>query len=148
VIAFSVVGIPAPQGSKRLVTSRGGKTLMIEANDARKRTWRGDIADAIVRWKQARPGDAALCPLDGALRVEVMFYLPRPKSISVRKRPFPNVKPDVDKQARSVLDALTINRVIVDDAQVVDLFVRKRYADYETVGAIVKVCHMPLGETP
>ena len=40
----------------------------------------------------------------------------------------PTVKPDVDKLSRSVLDALT-GIVWVDDAQVVDKTVRKRYAE-------------------
>lgn len=142
-IAFRVNGLPAQQGSKRAFQHRTtGKVVMVEDNDPRKRTWRGDIADAIDRWKEAQPAFAASCPLDGALRVEVMFYLPRPKSISVKKRPFPNVQPDVDKLARSILDTVTLNRLIVDDALVTDLITRKRYADFENVGALVQICPM------
>lgn len=46
----------------------------------------------------------------------------------------------------SVLDTLKLNRIIVDDAQVVDLLARKRYADYQAVGAVVRIAHVPLIE--
>jgi Holliday junction resolvase RusA-like endonuclease len=53
------------------------------------------------------------------------FYLERPASIP-KKRTFIVVKPDLDKLVRSTLDALT-GTVFLDDAQVVELNVRKHY---------------------
>ena len=50
----------------------------------------------------------------------------RPKTVKVRKRPLPIVKPDLDKLVRSVLDALS-GVVFADDAQVTGLLTVKRY---------------------
>ncbi|HXF73588.1 MAG TPA: RusA family crossover junction endodeoxyribonuclease, partial [Actinomycetota bacterium] len=59
------------------------------------------------------------------LHVEATFYLRRPK----RGAPiYPVRRPDLDKLTRGLLDALTAASVFGDDAQVVDLIVRKRYA--------------------
>ena len=42
-----------------------------------------------------------------------------------RKRTYPCRKPDIDKLARSTLDAIVTTGVIVDDSRVIDLHVRK-----------------------
>ena len=61
--------------------------------------------------------------LTGPVEVLLHFELARPKSA---RRLLPSTKPDLDKLARAVLDALT-GVVFKDDAQVVDLRVTKRY---------------------
>lgn len=75
--------------------------------------------------------------IEGACRVEACFFLPRPKTV---KRDYPIVPPDSDKLARGILDALTVAKVYVDDSQVVDLVVYKRYAD--SPGAVITVTEM------
>lgn len=149
-IRFFVVGTPTPQGSKKPVpvkTKGGGtRTVLIEDNDARKKTWRGDVEEAVTRWKEevlTRLDRPLYLPLDGALVLDVVFYFDRPASISAKKRPYPNVKPDVDKVSRSIMDCLKINGLITDDARVVDLFARKRYrSDGGRTGADVFVTTM------
>lgn len=126
-IRFFVVGTPAPQGSKKAVPVKGGRTVLIETNDARKKAWRTEVADAIAGWKEAHPDEVAACPLTGPLFLSVTFYFHRPASVSVKKRPYPTVKPDVDKVVRSIMDCLKINGLIGDDALVIDLHAKKRY---------------------
>ena len=62
-------------------------------------------------------------PLQGPLYVSVSLYIKRPKSV---KREYPSVKPDADNYLKALLDSL--NGVLwEDDAQCVDITVRKRY---------------------
>ena len=62
---------------------------------------------------------------DVPVRVHVYFRFPFPRR---RGRLCPVVRPDVDKLVRALLDALT-GVAYEDDAQVVELFALKVYAD-------------------
>jgi Holliday junction resolvase RusA-like endonuclease len=63
--------------------------------------------------------------LSGALNVELIFSLRRPKSVS---RCYPTTKPDADNYAKLAIDAL--NGIFwEDDSQIVHLNVSKRYCD-------------------
>lgn len=109
-----VRGKPQPQGSKRHV----GGGVMIEAVRGLA-AWRIDVRDALNEaWHEE--------PRDGAVMVNLAFLFLRPKSVSEKKRPHMTVKPDTDKLARAVLDAMT-SVVIRDDAQVVTLAASKMY---------------------
>lgn len=105
--AFSVtvLGVPAPQGSKRHV----GRGVMVESS-AKVGPWR----DA-VKWEayNARAGAPAL---DGPLVARFIFTVPKPK----KARRFPDRRPDLDKLIRSTCDALTDAGVIADDARIVE----------------------------
>ncbi len=123
---FSVEGLPAPQGSKRHV----GNGRMIEASKY------------LPAWRKAIETECKSLfdePMDGALEVELWFYLPKPSSIS---RDYPTVMPDVDKLVRAVGDGLTQGGAIADDARIVDLHAYKRYSVdgwtgvYITIGQI------------
>lgn len=122
-IAFTVVGTPAPQGSKRHV----GNGRMIESSTAVK-PWRQDVVAAA---QQAYQG----APLDGPLEVTLIFDLRMPASRPKRLRDlgwcYSTTKPDLDKLVRATLDALTTAGVIRDDARVASLIAVKR----EVVGA-------------
>jgi Holliday junction resolvase RusA-like endonuclease len=111
-----VYGSPAPQGSKRFVGMRGGRGVMIESS-AKVRPWRQDVKLAA---EEARAGAP---PLDCALRVSMVFTVPKPKSAPKTRRTFPDRKPDLSKLARSTEDALTDAGVLADDARIVE-FVR------------------------
>ncbi len=54
--------------------------------------------------------------------------MPRPVSTPKRVTPPAVKKPDLDKLARAILDALT-HTVIADDSQVVELYAHKRLAE-------------------
>lgn len=79
----------------------------------------------------------------GPLQVEVDFYLPRPASVRMTKRPLPIVPPDLDKLARGLLDGIGQSEVIWgDDSQVIELIARKFYADDREPGAEVKIIEL------
>lgn len=65
------------------------------------------------------------------MRLDIEFTFMRPKSVP-RSRDYPVVKPDIDKLARAVLDALS-GIVYLDDAQVWDCGCKKRYWLEDTV---------------
>lgn len=125
-----VPGRPAPQGSKRHV----GRGILVESSKALA-PWRTTVA-----WHAAQVYRAA--PLDIALGLQVEFVLPRPKGLPKRKPTPPHTKkPDTDKLARAVMDALS-GVVWRDDSQVTDLHPTKRYAELdEQPGAHIRVVH-------
>ena len=123
---FFVPGIPIAQGSKRHV----GRGVLVESSK-RLKPWRVDVTELAHYHHQGPPLERAT--------VELWFVFPRPKSHyrtgrhSHELRPDApdrhTVKPDADKLARAVLDALTDANVIRDDSRVTDLIVAKRYGD-------------------
>ena len=110
-----IPGRPAPQGSKRHL----GNGIMVESSKAVK-PWRVDVAWAA---REHFP-----TPLEGPVRLELEFVMPRPKSTPKRSTPPAIKRPDVDKLARAVLDAIT-GVVVVDDSQIVELWATKRIAE-------------------
>lgn len=63
-------------------------------------------------------------PLKGALKAEIIFYFVKPKS--VKNRPFPSIKPDVDNLCKLHIDSLN-NILYKDDSQIIDLHAVKLY---------------------
>lgn len=137
---FTVLGTPAPQGSKKHV----GRGIMVESSK-RVAPWREDVRnaarDAIAQagWETA----------NGPVGVGLLFYLPRPGghygtgrnagTLRASAPAYPAVKPDLDKLTRSTLDALTEAGAIRDDSRVVLLEARKRYATPGTIASGVVV---------
>lgn len=133
-LTFIVLGDPATQGSKRHV----GHGILIEANKDLP-AWRDSV---VTHAKQAARDEGWECA-DDAVYVALAFTLIRPKSVSPAKRPYPSVKPDLDKVTRAVFDALTIARVIHDDALIVGSAQHKRYCEgNESPGVRVRVSRM------
>jgi crossover junction endodeoxyribonuclease RusA len=121
---FEAFGIPRPQGSKRHV----GNGVMIEASNVKP--WRKAIASAMMT---ARVATGDLNPFREPVVIRVIFYLPRPKTIT---RSLPSVPPDLDKLQRSVGDALSVDSdCLVDDGLVIKWIATKRYADQREPGA-------------
>lgn len=96
--------------------------------------WRTDVTVAAAKAMDAR------LPLDGAVSVDCMFFLARPKSAPVRVV-WPIKRPDVDKLARGILDALVFGGVLADDSQVVTLRATKHFVGDQmpTAGVTVMV---------
>ncbi|GIU74792.1 MAG: hypothetical protein KatS3mg004_1879 [Bryobacteraceae bacterium] len=107
VVGFFTAGTPRPQGSKRLARGR-----MIESSRYLK-AWRNAIALSAIA---ARQGSHALFPMRIHASVRLIFIMPHD----------PKARPDIDKLARPVLDALKDARIIADDAIVVHLSATKR----------------------
>jgi len=129
-----VYGKPQPAGSKRVLPAGGrpgGRPLVVDSNKNAKE-WKRAVAQAAGEKRGDRP------LLEGALRLTVLFYMPRPKghygtgrNAGVLKNgapPYPTVKPDTTKLLRAVEDALTAV-VWRDDTQVVSQWAGKLYGE-------------------
>lgn len=136
-IRFVVYGECQPKGSARAFV-RGGRAV-VTTDNPNLHKWESSVrfaAETIVQKAGHRL-------MDGAVKVEIVFWLTRPKSVSARVRPFPTTRPDVDKAARAILDPLK-SIVISDDAQVVALTATKLYTDgpAKAVVTISQVLHL------
>lgn len=129
-LVVRVHGTPAPQGSKNGFI-RGGRVVLVETSEALP-AWR----EAVLAAGENAVLAAGWLPLTDAVAADVTIWLPRPRTI---RRPLPCVTPDIDKLARGCLDALKLAKVYADDALVVDLVVRKRYADGRPTGATIRI---------
>lgn len=137
-VVLRIIGIPAPQGSKTAI-NRGGRTVLLEGKGpgrAAVKEWRRAVADA-ARIHLTIDGSSTLAE---AVKVAVDFVFTRPPSVSVRKRPHHTVKPDLDKLARSTLDALVEGGLLTGDQLVVDLHATKAYAAQgNPPGAVIRI---------
>ena len=122
-----VYGEAIPKGSTRAFVVNG-KAVTTNANKKTK-DWQTLISMAAQEKKPDKP-------IECAVDIAIIFYLPRPKSVSKKKRPLPTVKPDLDKLIRCVLDALT-GIYFGDDSQVTDIQAIKRYGDTPRVEIFV-----------
>lgn len=114
-IEVFVHGRPAPQGSKRHV----GHGRLIESSP-HLALWRRRVA--LVCQEST---DGLTPPPVG---VSLRFVLPRPQRTAQGASPPAVKRPDVDKLARAVLDALT-GVYFRDDSEVTDLHATKRIAE-------------------
>lgn len=141
---FRVYGIPAPQGSKVPgVSSKTGKMFVREQSGKTLSTWRKDVKDAalVARGvpdpsrdpgelaKEGASDDVPIATITGAVRLVINFFHPRPASVPVKKRKYPTVAPDLDKEVRGVGDALKAAGVYKDDAQICEIRATKRYVN-------------------
>jgi len=118
-IVFTVYGQTLPKGSARAFIPKGWTRPVITSNTKGLKQWERTIA-------AAAQGVASGRLIAGPIRLQVAFYLDRPKSLP--KRVVHHAKrPDLDKLIRSATDALT-GVVWKDDAQVVRIIATKAYA--------------------
>lgn len=137
VCEFTVDGVPVPQGSKTgfVLPAKGDarvRAIVADQNAKTLKPWRQAVAAAA---RDAYAGDR----VEGAVLLVVEFRFVRPRSVSVKSRPFPTVKPDIDKLERSLLDGITDSGLWRDDAQVVQVSKSKVYAERPGV-------HVQVGE--
>lgn len=146
-IEFQVYGKPATQGSKRAIAYRGkdGRhhAAVIDSSGERLKSWRAAVVDAA---RAAYDGE----PLEGPLRVEMVFTFPRPKSHFHQRKSGPVLRddaptwhtsrPDAIKLARAVEDALS-GVLWRDDAQIASSVTEKVYGD--GARARVAIGHAP-----
>lgn len=127
-ITFTVVGIPAPQGSKRHV----GNGRMVESSK-KIGPWREAVANAVALAVEAS-GDGS--QFTEAVEVWATYYVPRPPTV---KRIWPITPPDLDKYERGLWDAITKTGLWKDDSIVVRSHPEKVYADTHAPGADVVI---------
>ena len=135
-IEFEVVGLPAPQGSKKHV----GRGIMVESSKALK-PWRSDVKDAARHvMDDIGPG---LFPLDEPLHLHIEFRFPMPKSRPAKLRHLgrapKTTRPDLEKLVRGVCDALEQSGMVKDDAVISAQTVTKREYTTGWHGALVRL---------
>lgn len=153
-VEFSVAGTPQPQGSIKLVPNCGFpvsfptfaalvKRVSLTSDNAQLVSWRSRIAfEAHVvrrrsfKERQLVDDNKSLWPT-GPVFAALTFTMTRPTSLRGRELAerigaagtiWPCVRPDIDKLARAVLDALT-GVLWTDDGQVCALEVEKHYLE-------------------
>lgn len=146
-VVFAVYGIPAPKGSLRYV-GKGHKPLEDNPNTP---TWLAVVAH------HAHKATRDLAePITEPVVVDITVTLARPATVKPLDRPWPSKQSaghgDVDKLARCILDALQQAQVLLNDALVVELTVRKTYPDTPGVpdrldrpGAVVRILPATIG---
>jgi Holliday junction resolvase RusA-like endonuclease len=114
-IEFVVPGPPAVKGSTLSFFDRG--RIVTKTDSKNGRAWARSVA-----WI-AKSAGVRVIPKGHGVIVSIVYEFQPPL---VAKRSEPCVRPDVDKLARALLDALT-GVAYEDDGQVVALTVRKTY---------------------
>jgi len=118
-LAFAVLAEPVAQGRPR-VAVRGGRPHGYQPAKSAQAAW--EIRQAAI----TALGDAE--PFSGPLSVMVTAWVRQPQSIAKRDRltAQPTRRPDLDNYCKLALDGCS--PLWRDDAQVVELVARKRYA--------------------
>jgi len=118
-LSFVVPDAPVAMARPR-VAVRGGKPHGYLPTGAQAAMWR--IRQAAVDALGDRPR------FEGAVQLTAVAFVRMPASIPKRDRPtaLPTRRPDTDNYAKTLLDGLSV--LWLDDAQVTDLCVRKRFA--------------------
>lgn len=120
-LRVTVIGRPAPQGSKN-VSASGHVFESSKHLPAWRRTMRQMFAAA----------HRGRMPFDEPLRLVMTFHMHKPGRPKFKIAPA--VMPDGDKLQRAVQDALTDALVIRDDALITDWHGRKRWAEVDRRG--------------
>ena len=131
-------GEPAPKGSAKAFgwKSKDGRSGISITNASKKaKPWASSITYS------AKEAMKTLSPMTGAMKVEIMFYMKRPKShlrsngeLKPNAPVYSTTTPDVDKLLRCAIDALT-NVCFADDSQIAICLGVKEYANDGKVGA-------------
>ncbi len=141
-ITIDVLGTPAPKGSVRAFYKAGMKrAVIVKDNSAKQKSWDSAIREAAAE----AIGEVTEPPfVDRALVVTIAFRMSRPgghwgvKGLKPSAPAFPRGKPDIDKLARTTLDALT-GIAFDDDSRIARLVLSKTYADPGKEGARITV---------
>lgn len=143
ILEFFAAGHARPKGSKRMVRTTGGRTLLLE-DSKREGPWRQSVTEMGRLAMRGRPRF-----LDEALKVVMVFGFARPKAHYLKHGLRPDAprwhigKPDASKLARSVEDALN-GIAWDDDSRIAHLVVVKRYVERdEAIGVALHVHAAP-----
>lgn len=121
-VRFTVLGVAAAKGNMKGFPFKrrdGSLGAIVTEGTRNSKAWQ-----LAVRGAAQQQCEGVF--FDGAVRLAVVFFLPRPQSLP-RKVKHHTKKPDCSKLLRAVEDALT-GVLWKDDSQVVQLIVQKAYA--------------------
>ncbi len=156
-IEFFAPGLPKPGGSKtpQLVRRKGGQVVtrisktgkeypLIAVRDASKnQDWKASVSFSAIQALADRP------PFEGALRLRIIFVMPRPRDhyrangqVKATAPSLHTKTPDQTKLLRSTEDALT-GILWRDDAQIADGMTSKVFTSVlpglNVIGALITV---------
>ena len=141
-IVIEVLGTPAPKGSARAFYKAGMKrAVIVKDNNDRQRGWESAVREQALEAIGERVGPVYV---QRPLTVDIEFRIARPaghwgaRGLKPAAPPAPLAKPDIDKLARSTLDALT-GLAFDDDSRIVRLLVAKTFAAPGREGARITV---------
>lgn len=123
--SFRVYGRPAPQGSKTGYV-RNGRAVLVESSKFLPE-WRSAV---MLAAKSEMLRTEIVEPFSGPVKLEVDFFIERPKKPRFELRP--GSKPDLDHLVRAVGDSLTQAGVLVDDSLIVEIVARKLWTGSTT----------------
>jgi Holliday junction resolvase RusA-like endonuclease len=139
-IRFFVPGIPKPGGSKTAYTNKKtGKPIVTDSAGKANKDWRAVVALA--------GSEVFKYPLNVPVRLEIIFWMPRPKNHYGTGRNAGVLKPNAPSWHDKIPDGLKLRRTIedaltgiawMDDAQIVIGAEEKRYAD-TAIGAEIRI---------
>lgn len=141
-ITFKVAGVPQTKGSAKAFYRPGMKAPVVTNDNRKNKPWQAGVSAAAAEAFRGRP------VIQNTVRLELRFYMPRPKShfgtgrnANILKPSAPTAhdkKPDLDKLVRSVKDGLS-KIAYQDDALVSALFATKQYDSGEGVGVEITI---------
>lgn len=137
IATFTVIGIPAPQGSKTAV-SIGGRARLIEGSSKtgreKHKSWREGVRVAATDWLRENPRP----PIDEPVMMMAEFAFPLTASDPYRTRH--TVKPDLSKILRSTEDAIVDAGLLRDDSLIFSVTVTKHYTvGDQSPGVVVSI---------
>jgi len=124
---FTIPAVPVAQPRQRhRVVNMGGKWIATNYTPTKDPV---NAFKASVRHGLSQIYQGA--PLEGPLKVDLCFVMPRPGRLRWKRRPMPRVwhtiKPDADNLTKSLVDSLT-GLLWARDEQIAELHVLKLYA--------------------
>ncbi len=140
-LRFFVPGEPAPQGSMKGFSPKGTTIVNMTSDNKKTPFWRADVRR--FAYDAMNEKDLAIIPSGEPIAIWLDFVVKRITTLPKTKpTPPATKKPDVDKLARAVFDALT-GVVYTDDSQVVNVGAQKRIAEIgETPGCRIHVVRL------
>ena len=135
-----VPGDPVAQPRPRAV-SMGGKARMYNPTTAK--AWKKKIGLAVLAELAGTP------MFEGALHVDCVFWMARPKShfgtgrnagkLKSSAPKYCTKKPDLDNLVKAVFDSLTDHKVWKDDSYVIGSYTGKRWSDNHETGVYITI---------
>lgn len=122
---YTVVGTPKAQARPRFFRSKTGYM----GTYSPKTDWFNIVYNQTLQQKETILKGQQLT---GALRIELFFCMPIPKSVSQKKRyemysKYMAKKPDIDNLIKAVLDAINYTNLWEDDSHIAHIEAKKVY---------------------
>lgn len=127
---ITVYGVAATKGSSRAFPRRSGGVSVVPDNRPSLKAWEERVRAAGQDVAADRDGQLML----GPLKAVATWLLPRPRGhygtrgLLASAPAHPVKKPDLDKLARAIFDALK-GVWYADDSQLIDIEIHKRFAE-------------------